>query len=245
MAENTGRILDRLAEVGVRGTFFTLGWVAERQPALIRRIVADGHELASHGHGHAPVDRLDEAAFRADVARARAALEDAGGVAGRRLPGADLLDRAAHALGPPRAGRDRPSLQLERLPRPPRPLRRPRRPALRPFGGTGPVGNPDDHAAGARAQLAGLGRRLLPPAALRRRSAWLLRRALREDGRPAVFYTHPWELDPGQPRIAGLSRRSAFRHYLNLGATEGRLRRLLRDFRWDRMDVAFAELLGA
>jgi polysaccharide deacetylase family protein (PEP-CTERM system associated) len=70
-------------------------------------------------------------------------------------------------------------------------------------------------------------------------SRWLIHRVNRVDGRPAIFYFHPWELDPEQPRIAGVSARTRFRHYLNLHRTEGRLRRLLRDFAWDRMDRVF------
>ncbi len=99
---NTERLLDLFAAAGVHATFFTLGWVAERHPALIRRIVAGGHELASHGHGHELIDRIGEAAFRTDVRRARAVLEDAGGVAvaGYRAPTFSLGARTpwAHAV---------------------------------------------------------------------------------------------------------------------------------------------------
>src|SRR3546814_20200993 len=71
-------------------------------------------------------------------------------------------------------------------------------------------------------------------------SRWALRRIAEQDRRPAIFYFHPWEVDPDQPRFDGISLRSRFRHYVNLGAMEGRLRKLLRDFRWDRMDRVFS-----
>ena len=139
---NVERILAQFEAAGVHGTFFTLGWIADRAPGLIRRIVAGGHELASHGQNHQRADRQDDATFREDVVRA------------------------------------------------------------------------------------------------------MLRRFAAAEGQPAVFYFHPWEVDPGQPRVEGSSRMARFRHYINLSATSGRIDALLRDFAWDRMDRVFAHLLA-
>ena len=242
---NTARLLDLFAAASVRATFFTLGWVAERHPALVRRIVADGHELASHGHGHELVDRIGEAAFRADVTRARAVLEDAGGVpvVGYRAPTFSIGARTPWAFDVLAGAGYRYSSSIypvrHDLYGSPEAPRAPYRVAdgamwelpmttLRRFGRTWP-------AAG------GGWFRLLPYPAFRT----LLRAALAAERRPAVFYTHPWEIDPGQPRVPGASARARFRHYTGLAASERRLVRLLREFAWDRMDRVYAALLGA
>ena len=126
---NVDRILTMFAAAGVSATFFTLGWVADRHPAIIRRIVSAGHELASHGYGHARVDRLDPEAFRADISRARQVLEDIGGVAvtGYRAPTFSI--RPPQRVGFRGPGGDRSSIQFKRLPGSTRPLWRPRRAA--------------------------------------------------------------------------------------------------------------------
>ncbi len=242
---NTARLLDRFAQAGARATFFTLGWVAERHPALIRRIVAEGHELASHGYGHELVDRIGAAAFRADVTHARAALEDAGGVAvvGYRAPTfslgagtpwafdvlADAGYRYSSSIYPVRH-------DLYGNPHAPRAPYRVAGGAmwelpmttLRRFGRNWPASG-------------GGWFRLLPYAAFRA----VLRAAVAAERRPAVFYIHPWEIDPAQPRVAGADRRARLRHYIGLAATERRLARLLNDFAWDRIDHVYAGLLSA
>jgi polysaccharide deacetylase family protein (PEP-CTERM system associated) len=242
---NTDRILGQFAAAGAKGTFFTLGWVAERHPALIRRIVAAGHELASHGHGHQPVHAIGEAAFRADIVRAKAVLEDAGGVPvrgyraptfsmGSRTPWAyRALEETGHAYSssifPIRH-------DLYGEPGAPRFAFRPE--------GRGVVELPMTTArlGGRNLPCAGGGYfRLLPYPVFRR----LLRRVNQADRRAGIFYFHPWEVDPGQPRVPGIGRTARFRHYLNLDAMSGRLDRLLRDFAWDRMDRVFAAELGA
>lgn len=239
---NTNRLLDRFAEAGVHATFFTLAWIAERAPGLIRRIVDDGHELASHGLEHRLVREQTPEAFRADVTRSKEILEDIGGVpvrgyraatfsVGADTPWAwDVLGEAGYAysssINPIRH-------DLYGMPDAPRFPFRPRE-------GAAMVEVPMTtvRLAGRNLPCAGGGFfRLLPYSVF---SAGV-RRVNRRDGRPAVFYCHPWEVDPGQPRVAGLSRKSAFRHYLNLSRTEGRLVRLLCDFAWDRMDRAVAE----
>ena len=242
---NVGRILDRFAAASVRGTFFTLGWIAERHPRMVRRIVADGHELASHGYGHALVHTLDAAQFRADVRRARQILEDIGGVAvtGYRAPTFSLGARTPWAF---------PALEEEghRYSSSTYPIRHdlygepdaPRFP-YRPAGTTlvelplttVPLG-------GRNFPLAGGGYFRLLPYRLFRAG---LMRLNRRERRPGIFYFHPWEIDPGQPRIGGASRVARFRHYLNLAAMPGRLDRLLHDFSWDRMDAVFADLIAA
>jgi polysaccharide deacetylase family protein (PEP-CTERM system associated) len=233
---STRRTLELFAAAGVRATFFVLGWVAERRPQLVRAVVAAGHELASHGYGHAKVTSLEPAAFRADVARAKAMLEDAAGVAvtGYRAPSfsigpdtwwaydvlADTGHRYSSSLHPIRHDH----YGLPNAPRTP----------FRPLAGPlveVPVATLD---LGVRVSCAGGGHfRLLPYPWTR----WCLDRLTRTERRPGVFYFHPWELDPGQPRVAGLPWRARLRHYTNLDAMEAKLRRLLRDFAWDRLDA--------
>ncbi len=242
---NTARLLDLFAGAGVRATFFTLGWVAERHPALIRRIVAEGHELASHGYGHELIDRLGEAGFRADIARARAVLEDAGGVAvgGYRAPTFSLGARTpwAHAALADTGHRYSSSVY---------PVRHdlygspdaPRAPYRAAGGRLWELPMTTWRCAGRNWPAAGGGWfRLLPYPAFRA----VLARARGAAGRPAIFYTHPWEIDPGQPRVPGAGRRARLRHYVGLAAAERRLFRLLRDFAWDRFDRVFAGELAA
>ena len=247
VGESTERLLAVLADAGVKATFFTLGWVAEREPALVRRIVEQGHELASHGYGHERVHELGPAAFREDVVRAKGQLEAIGGVPirGYRAPAFSIGPRTPWAYETLRATGHLYSSSVY-------PVRHDH------------YGAPEAPRCAHRADWAG-GMLELPPATLRiagrnwplggggyfrllpyALSRAALRRLERHEGRPAVFYIHPWELDPGQPRVQGIDLRTRFRHYLNLHRTEGRLARLLRDLRWDRADRVFAaELAGA
>ncbi|EKV32734.1 Polysaccharide deacetylase [Caenispirillum salinarum AK4] len=244
---NTDRILALFAEEGVSATFFTLGWVAERHPLLIRRIVDAGHELASHGLAHVPVHAQSADAFRRDIRHAKALLEDTGGVAvhgyraatfsiGSRTPWAhQVLAEEGHSysssINPIRH-------DLYGAPDAPRFPHCPREAP----DGFWEVPMTTVQVRGRNLPCAGGGFfRLLPYAVFR---AGLRRVNLGEE-RPAVFYFHPWEVDPGQPRIAGLPWRSAFRHTVNLGRTEARLKRLLRDFAWDRMDRVHPGLVPA
>jgi len=235
---NVERLLARFDEHGAHATFFTLGWIAERYPALVRRIVAAGHELASHGYGHQRASDLTRAEFADDITRAKRLLEDIGGVAvrGYRAPSFsidkrnlwafDSLRDAGYAYsssvypvhhdhyGMPDAPRF-PYHSVDGLTEIPISTVRAGRRNL-PIGGGGYF-------------------RLLPYAA----SRWAITRFNREERRPAIFYMHPWEIDPGQPRVAGVDAKSRFRHYVSLHRTEGRLVRLLQDFRWDRVDRVF------
>jgi polysaccharide deacetylase family protein (PEP-CTERM system associated) len=238
---NTQRILDQFAAAGVAGTFFTLGWVAERFPALIRRIVAEGHELASHGHGHAPIYTLDAASFRVDLRRAKAVLEQAGGVAvrgyraptfslGPRTPWAyNVLAEEGHvyssSIFPIRH-------DLYGEPDAPRFVHRVAGGALWELPMT------TVRLGGRNFPCAGGGYFRLFPYQLFRLG---LARLNRDDGQPGIFYFHPWEIDPGQPRVEGISRMARFRHYVNLAGMQARVGRLLADFAWDRIDRVFPE----
>ncbi|WP_426955489.1 XrtA system polysaccharide deacetylase [Muricoccus radiodurans] len=244
--ENTNRVLDAFAAAGVRATFFCLGWVAERQPVLIRRIVAAGHELASHGYGHEQVDAIGEAAFRADIRRARRVLEDAGGVAvtGYRAPTFSIGPRTpwAHAVLAEEGHRYSSSVfpvrhDLYGAPDAPRGPHRPRPDGVVELPMTTVRAGGDRR--GRNLPCAGGGWFRLMPYPLFR---FGLRRVNRTEGRAGIFYFHPWEVDPGQPRVAA-GRLSRFRHYTGLSRMEGRLERLLRDFSWGRMDEVFADAI--
>lgn len=241
---NIERILALFARHGVHATFFTLGWIAERHPGVVRAIVAGGHELASHGHGHQRVSELSRAAFREDVEGARKLLEDLAGVAvlGYRAPSfsigrdnlwaLDILAEAGYRYSSsiyPIAHDHYGMPEAPRFPYRPRSC-----PALLEMP---PTTVP---LAGRNLPAAGGGYfRLLPYAA----SRWLIGRVNRLERRPAMFYFHPWEVDPGQPRIAGAPLKSRFRHYVNLKHMEGKLDRLCADFSWDRADRVFASEL--
>ena len=239
---NTHRVLDLFAGAGVRATFFTLGWVAERHPELVRRIVAEGHELASHGWQHVRVIHQSPEEFRADVIRTKALLEDLGGVpvrgyraasysiGARNLWALEILAETGHVYS---SSIFPGSHDLYGMPGAPRFRFRPdNAPALLEV----PITTVE--LGTRRLPAAGGGFFRLFPYALSRA---LLRRVNREDRESGLFYFHPWEIDPAQPRPAGVSGRARLRHYLNLGRTESRLRRLLADFAWDRMDRVFLD----
>jgi polysaccharide deacetylase family protein (PEP-CTERM system associated) len=241
---NTERILVLFERAGVKATFFTLGWVAERHPALIRRIVAAGHELASHGHGHELVSAIGEAAFRADIRRAKRSLEQAGGVAviGYRAPTFSINARTpwAHAVLAEEGHRYSSSVfpvrhDLYGAPEAPRGPYRPDPAGVVELPMTTlPLG-------GRNLPLSGGGWfRLAPYAAFR---AGL--RRVNAEGRRGLFYFHPWEVDPGQPRVGQAPLRSRLRHYIGLAAMEAKVARLLGDFAWGRMDEVFAPELAA
>lgn len=233
---NTDRVLDLFDEAGVLATFFTLGWVAHRYPALIRRIADRGHEVASHGWDHQRVFTMDAAFFRDDTRRARAALEAAGGVAvtGYRAPSFSIDARTpwAHQVLADEGYRYSSSvapLAHDHYGWPDAP-----RYAFRPRANSDLVELPVTVAnlAGRRVATGGGFFRLLP-AALN----GLAMRQVGRAGRPAMFYFHPWEIDPDQPRVAGAPLRSRVRHYSRLGAMAGKLRTLLAGHEWGRCDA--------
>jgi polysaccharide deacetylase family protein (PEP-CTERM system associated) len=241
---NVDLVLELLAHAGVRATFFTLGWVAARHPRMVRRIVAAGHELASHGWDHRRADSMEPPEFRADVGRARRTLEDIGGVAvrGYRAPTFSIGARNQWAFavleseGYHYSSSVNPVRHdLYGMPDAPRAPYRPNGGALWEFPMT------TLRVPGRNLPCSGGGLfRLVPYETYR----LALGHVNRVERRPAIFYFHPWELDPGQPRITGCGTRSRLRHYTNLGRMQGKLRRLLKDFTWDRMDRVHPELAG-
>jgi polysaccharide deacetylase family protein (PEP-CTERM system associated) len=237
---NLDVILELLQEHGAHATFFTLGWVAQRYPALVRRIVQAGHELASHGYAHGRATEQDARQFLTDVSSAKQLLEDIAGVpvVGYRAPSFSIGRNNLWALecladagyvysssiypirhdhyGMPeaprfahRAGESRRVLEIPVT-------------TVRVWSTNLPAGG-------------GGYFRLLPYAL----SRWSMQRVNRVDGQPCVFYFHPWELDPEQPRQSGVGLRTRFRHYVNLSRMRSRVATLLQDFRWDRMDRIF------
>ncbi len=239
---NVERVLALFERHGVKGTFFALGWVAERYPGLVRRIVAGGHELANHGYSHSRVVNQTPEQFRDDVARSKRMLEDIGGspVLGYRAPSysigsdtlwaLDVLEETGHQYSS--------SIypihhDLYGMPDAPRFAFR--------YRGNGMLEIPISTVRLFRVNLPCGGGgyfRLLPYGV----SRWALRRLNRREGQSSVFYFHPWELDPEQPR-QNAKLKSRIRHYLNLTRMESRLDRLLSDFSWDRVDRVFHDSL--
>ena len=238
--QSTDRLLATFAEADVKATFFTLGWIAERHPGLVRRIADAGHEVASHGYCHARVDSQSPEAFRADVRKARDILQDISGnvVRGYRA--------ATFSMGPdtPWAWR---VLEEEGYA-----YSSSIYPVARDFYGDPNAPRTAYRPAGVEALLeipiatVRLGKRnwacggggyfrLLPYAVSRAAIA----RINAADRAPAVFYIHPWEVDPQQPRVRQAPLKSRFRHYLNLSRTRDRLARLTEAFAWDRIDRVF------
>ena len=228
---NTDRMLQLLSDAGAQSTCFILGWVAERHPKLIKRIAAQGHEIASHGWGHELVYEIGPDRFRKDVGDSKRLLEDLTGerVHGYRAPNFSICDWAIDVLQGEGYTYDSSSFPVVAHDR---------------YGRLSnvPAGEPIYElregftevcvsvlpAAGKPLPWGGGGYfRMLPYSLFR----WGVRRIL-DSGTPYVFYIHPWEIDPGQPRVKGLRRSHAFRHYVNLGVCERRWAQLLRDFRW-------------
>jgi polysaccharide deacetylase family protein (PEP-CTERM system associated) len=235
---NTDKVLALFAQHGVRATFFMLGWVAERYPQLVRRIVDAGHELASHGYAHVRVTQQVPAEFYEDISYTKALLEDVGGVVVRGYRAAsysigasnlwalETLQRAGYAYSS--------SIypihhDLYGMPEAPRF-------AFRPIDGLLEVPITTVEIFERKFPCGGGGYFRLLPYAL---SRWAIRRVNQRDAQSCVFYFHPWELDPQQPRLQHLDCKTRIRHYLNLDRMERRLQALLRDFQWDRMDRIF------
>jgi polysaccharide deacetylase family protein (PEP-CTERM system associated) len=235
---NVEKILQRLAAADAKATFFTLGWVAERYPEVVRAIVNQGHELASHGYGHHRIQELSKSAFKDDIVRAKGLLEDIGGVAikGYRAPSFSISTSTLWAFDEiADAGYEYSSSvypvkhDLYGIPDAPRfPYR----------AANGLLEIPMTTARfGTRNVPAGGGGffRLFPYALSRS----LIRRIEKKDRQPCMIYLHPWEFDPEQPRVTGAPLKSRLRHRLNLKRTTPRFEQLLRDFQWDRVDRVF------
>lgn len=237
---NMDRIFSLFAETGTRATFFTLGWIAKRYPHIVKRIVANGHELASHGLAHMRADRQSRPQFLADVTDSKALLEDLGGTAvlGYRATSFSITRRNLWALSALEEAGYRYSSStfpikhdLYGIPEQPRF-------AFHPFPDSRFVEIPittvrqfdRNWPAGGGGYF-----RLLPYALFKRN----LKEVRAKDKQSCVFYFHPWEIDPGQPRIQGTDFKTRVRHYLNLGRTYGRLQHLLTDFRWSSINQVY------
>jgi polysaccharide deacetylase family protein (PEP-CTERM system associated) len=240
---NTNRILDMFAAAEVKGTFFTLGWVAHRFPALVRRMVNEGHELASHGWDHTRADCQPPDVFRADIRRTRTLLEDIGGVPvtgyraatfsinRRNLWAFPILQQEGYvyssSINPIRH-------DLYGMPDAPRVPFRPH------TDGVLEIPMTTVRLLGRNWPCSGGGYFRLLPTVLYRAG---LARVNRHDGQPGVFFFHPWEIDAEQPRVRGAPLKSRLRHYTNLSRMKADLEHLLRDYRWDRMDRVYAPML--
>jgi len=236
VVESTQRILRLLTRHNVKATFFVLGWVADRYPELVTEIAAAGHELASHSYWHRLVYKLSAEEFRADLCRSRDAIQQAVDqpIAGYRAPSFSITRKSLWALdvlaeegfnydssvfptrhpryGIPGARRDIHAIetkhgQLWEFP-----------PAVGKYGGVNMA-------------VAGGGYFRLYPL----RFTCHALRAINHSGAPFVFYVHPWEVDPQQPRLRAGTWASRFRHYVNLASTERKLDELLSRFRFGRV----------
>jgi polysaccharide deacetylase family protein (PEP-CTERM system associated) len=233
--QNMDRILQLLADREVHATFFTLGWVAERYPDMVRRIASNGHELASHGYAHERAGNQGPDPFFADVALAKAVLEDVAGteVQGYRAPSFSIDDDSLWAYECLAKAGYRYSSSVY-------PIRHdhygsPERSRFAHLASAGMLEVPIATVRLFRTNLpaGGGGYFRLMPYAL---SRWLIRHVNAADEESAVFYFHPWEIDPEQPRVKDADPKARFRHYINLERTATRLQLLLGDFRWDRLD---------
>ena len=236
---NTNRILDLFAEHDAKATFFMLGWVAERYPELVRRIVDSGHELASHGYTHTRVTQQTPEAFREDIAKTKSLLEDIAGceVLGYRAARYSIVKKTlwAHDLLQEAGYRYSSSIypihhDLYGIPDAPRFSYYPNEQGLLEIPITTVSLLSHNFPCGGGGYF-----RLLPYQA----SRWAMQHVNKTDKQSCVFYFHPWEIDPEQPRQQGISRKTQFRHYLNLERMKDRISRLLTDFNWDRMDRVF------
>lgn len=243
---NTGRILDVLAGSNVKATFFVLGWVAERHPGLVNAIQGAGHEIASHGYRHRLLYQMSREEFREDTQRSKGILEDLSGVpvVGYRAPSCSIIqetlwclnvlqelgfqyDSSIFPLHHDRYGIPHHNRFPHRI--------------------SGPDGNsiwefPMSTVRLGKVNLPTAGGgylRLLPYSLVR----WGIRRINTKERQPAVVYLHPWELDPGQPRLRG-PRLSVFRHYVNLSTTESKFRRLLQDFQFQSIQGVLQRCYG-
>jgi polysaccharide deacetylase family protein (PEP-CTERM system associated) len=234
---NVDRILGMLDEHDTRATFFTLGWIAERYPELIRRIVAGGHEIASHGYGHERASDQTPASFYSDINVAKLILEDLAGceVRGYRAPSFSIGEKNQWAFEClERAGYHYSSSVYPvrhdhyGMPDAPRHAHR--------IGNLLEIPPTTLRLLNRNWPASGGGYFRLMPYAL---SRWMIQRVNKVDQLSAVFYFHPWEIDVDQPRIDGIGAKTRFRHYVNIDRMERRLHRLLADFSWGRMDELF------
>lgn len=233
----TNRILELFSKYDAKGTFFVLGWVAERSPNLVKAIVEQGHELASHGYNHKRVTNLSPEEFKSDITKSKNILEQLGGVAvnGYRAPSYSIVSENlwAHEVLAECGFKYSSSIYPIKhdhygIPDSPRFMYR--------TGAQGLVEFPISTIKiyGRNFPCGGGGFFRLYPYAL---SKWAINTVNRIDKEACIFYFHPWELDPEQPSQENIPLKTRFRHYLNLDKTEKRLEKLLQDFQWVRMDT--------
>ncbi len=240
---NINAILEMLDNHTTKATFFTLGWIAERYPQLVRQIVEQGHELASHGHGHERASEQSEDTFYDDIKLAKQILEDISGtvVNGYRAPSFsigktnlwayDCLERAGYRYSSSIYPIAHDHYGMPDSPR----FSYPVRPGL--------LEIPITTLRMLNRNLPSSGGgyfRLLPYPV----SRWMINRVNVQDGEPGIFYFHPWEIDTEQPRIAGINPKTRFRHYVNIRHMRARLNQLLKDFDWGRMDQIFLDRIS-
>lgn len=237
---NMDVILGLMAESGTKATFFTLGWLAERYPALVKRLVAEGHELASHGYSHRRASDQSRKEFFQDISSAKKLLEDIGGVEvkGYRAPSFSIGTDNMWALALLKDAGYQYSSSIYPVAHDHYGMPDAPRFGYTPGAGNGLLELPPTtiHAFGRNWPASGGGYfRLLPYQASRA----MIKHINRREQQSAIFYFHPWEIDPDQPRQRNISFKSRFRHYVNLQRTQGRIRKLLNDFEWGRMDEIF------
>ncbi len=243
VVQNTRRVLSILSDCDTRATFFILGWIAERFPALVQEIVSAGHEIATHGYAHELIYRQTPAEFEADLEKSLSAIQRAVSVPvwGFRAPAFSITKQSLWALDILKKN----GLRYDS--------------SIFPLAAHDRYGIPDAQRFAHRTEVGlwefpvstlRLARWNLPVAGggyFRLYPAWLTRFAIRRinaGGNPAVVYLHPWEFDPEQPRVENASALSKFRHYVNLDRTESRLRRLLKEFRFAPLREVFAPQLN-
>jgi polysaccharide deacetylase family protein (PEP-CTERM system associated) len=238
--KNIDCILSLLDQSGIKATFFTLGWIAERYPEMVKRIVNEGHELASHGYSHLRASEQTASEFHDDVTRSKALLEQISGqiVLGYRAPSFSIGGNNLWALDALSDAGYKYSSSIYPIKHDHYGMPDAPRFAFYPNGNDGLLELPittlrimqRNFPAGGGGYF-----RLFPYQV----SRWLIKQVNEQDQQSAIFYFHPWELDPDQPRQKNIGFKTRFRHYVNLSRTENRLKALTKDFHWDRMDRIF------
>jgi len=237
---NMERILGLLAESNTKATFFVLGWIAERYPEIVKRIVEGGHELASHGYHHQRVSNLTPNDFKEDISRTKNLLEEIGGVAvvGYRAPSYSIGEQNLWALDVLNDVGYRYSSSIYPIAHDHYGMPSASRFSFSPIEASDFLEIPITTASflGKRWPAGGGGYFRLFPYTL---SKWMVNRVNTNDQQPSIFYFHPWEIDPEQPRQKKVGMKTRFRHYVNLNKMETKLKHLLKDFHWDRVDRVF------
>ncbi len=235
---NVHAILDLFDEANATATFFTLGWVAERHGSLLREIAKRGHEIASHGWDHERVFRMDRQTFARDIEKTRKTIEDCCGkrVIGYRAPSFSIDHRTPWAFMELAEQGYLYSSSVAPVAHDHYGWAEAPRFAFKPLPWHDLIELPVTTAEFRGKRLAAGGGgffRVLPYAF----SRWAIRQVNREENRPAIFYFHPWEIDPGQPRVSGAPLRSRLRHYTNLSKMSDKLEQLIKEFSWGRIDL--------